>query len=182
MKQRKCMNCAILFTPERMGQKACSPRCAYQTVESAKVKAFKAETRRRKRKLLENDKHHWVAKARSACHAYIRERDSGMPCISCGSPAGQCQRHAGHYRPSGANSALRFDERNIFGQCVRCNSHLSGNLVAYRAALIERLGQDVVDWLDNNHETKRWTLDELKQVHKHYTDKLRELRTNHNSN
>jgi len=38
MKQRKCMNCATPFTPDRMGQKACSPRCAYQSVEKAGIK------------------------------------------------------------------------------------------------------------------------------------------------
>lgn len=176
MKQRKCMNCAVLFVPDRMGQKACSPKCAYDSVETKKRKAFRAETVRRKKALLENDKGHWAKKAREACHAYVRERDKDLPCISCGAMPTAVKRDAGHYRASGNNSALRFDaERNIFAQCVPCNQHKSGNLIAYRKTLIERLGIDVVEWLDSNHEVKRWSLDELKEVHRHYTQKLKEI-------
>jgi len=34
----------------------------------------------------------------------------------------------------------------------------------------------LVDWLDNNHETKRWTIDELKAIQAHYKSKLKELK------
>ena len=176
MKQRKCMNCATLFTPDRMGQKTCSPRCAYQSVQVAKDKAFNAVTRTKKKEWRDNDKHTQAELAKKACHAYVRERDKLLPCKSCGSPADQCQRHAGHYRPSGINSALRYDDRNIFGQCVRCNLNLSGNLVEFRKSLIASHGQELVDWLDNNHETKRWTIDELKSIQAHYKAKLRGLK------
>jgi len=176
MKPRKCATCAEVFQPDRMGQIACSPRCAYQSVEIKKYKAYKAETVRRKRELLDNDKAHWAKKAREACHAYVRARDKDLNCVSCDSAPGQCKRNAGHYRPAGINSALRYDaDRNIHGQCEKCNTHLSGNLIAYRKTLIERIGLDVVEWLDSNHEVKRWTLDELKEVHRYYTEKLKEL-------
>jgi len=175
MKSRKCATCAEVFTPDRMGQIACSPRCAYQSVEAKKRKAYKAETVRMKRKLLENDKSHWVKKAQTAFNAYIRARDAGLPCISCGVPDGVGKRNACHFRPAGVNTALRFNEQNVHGGCERCNTYMSGNLIAYRKTLIERIGIDVVEWLDSNHEVKRWTLDELKQVHRHYTEKLKEL-------
>jgi len=176
VKPKKCATCSIPFTPQRMGQIACSPACAYQTVQVKKQKAYKAETVRRKKELLDGDKGHWAKKARDACHAYVRERDKDLPCISCGAMPTAVKRDAGHYRASGNNSALRFDaERNIFAQCVPCNQHKSGNLIAYRKALIERLGLDVVEWLDSNHEVKRWTLQELKDIHAHYTAKLKGL-------
>ena len=175
MKHRKCATCAAVFTPDRMGQIACSPRCAYQSVEAKKLKAYKAETVRRKKEWRDNDKHTQAIKARDACHKYIRARDSKLPCISCGAAPSQCKRNAGHYRPSGINSALRYDERNIHGQCEKCNTHLSGNLVSYRKTLIERIGLEAVEWLDSNHEVKRWTLDELKEVHRYYMAKLKEL-------
>lgn len=176
MRERKCATCSIKFVPDRMGQIACSPRCAYQTVERKKEKAYKAETARRKKDWRDNDKHTQAIRAREACHKYIRARDKDKPCVSCGAAESQCKRNAGHYRPSGINSALRYDERNVHGQCEKCNTHLSGNLVAYRKTLIERLGLDVVEWLDSNHEVKRWTLEELKAVHKHYTDKLKGMK------
>jgi len=176
VKPKKCATCSTLFTPQRMGQIACSPECAYQTVQVNKQKAYRAETVRRKKGLLDNDKAHWAKKAREACNAFVRKRDSGKPCISCGADDTGAKRDAGHYRPSGGNSALRYDsERNIFAQCVPCNQHKSGNLIAYRKALIERLGLDVVEWLDSSHEVKRWTLQELKDIHAHYTAKLKGL-------
>lgn len=176
MKQRKCATCSEPFTPQRMGQIACSPRCAYQTVERKKATKYKLETARRRKEMLDNDKGHWEKNARIACHMYIRARDRELGCISCGVNKLSVQYAAGHYRPSGVNSALRFDERNIHKQCNRfCNMGLSGNLIEYRKGLIKKLGADVVEWLDNNHETKRWTIDELKEIESHYRKKLKEL-------
>ena len=140
-------------------------------------KARTKESKRHKREYYENDKQHWERKARMACHAYVRLRDAGLPCVSCGRHH-TGQYHAGHYRPSGVNSALRYDERNIQKQCAPCNNHKSGNLSEYRAGLVARIGEAAVAELDANHETKRWTLDELKEVHRYYTDKLKELRGN----
>ena len=51
-------------------------------------------------------------KAQKVFNAYIRKRDEGLPCISCGT--GQPQ-HAGHYFSAGHNSKLRFEERNVGG-------------------------------------------------------------------
>jgi hypothetical protein len=53
---------------------------------------------------------------------------------------------------------------------------MSGNLTKYRAGLVERIGEAAVAELDANHETKRWTLDELKEVHRYYSEKLKELK------
>lgn len=150
--------------------------CAIEYGVRKKQKEFRAETVRRKRELLDNDPKHWAEKAKEACHAYIRERDKGLPCISCGRHH-DGQYHAGHYRPSGVNSALRYDERNIFKQCAPCNNHKSGNLGEYRKSLVMRVGAELVQWLDDNHEVKRWTVAELKEVHAYYKAKLKALRT-----
>ena len=176
MKPKKCMNCATPFTPDRMGQKTCSPRCAYQSVEKAKDKAFNAVTRKKKKEWRDNDKHTQAELAKKACHEYIRYRDRELGCISCGT-TDDVQYAAGHYRPSGVNSALRYSELNIHKQCNKyCNSANSGNLIAYRANLILKMGADVVQWLDDNHEVKRWTIDELKAIQAHYKAKLRGLK------
>ena len=98
-------------------------------------------------------------------------RDDSLPCVSCGRyHTGQY--HASHYRPSGINSALRYDERNIHKACSVCNTHKSGNLTEYRIRLAEKLGDEVVEWLDNNHEVKRWTIPELQEVVKYYKEKI----------
>jgi hypothetical protein len=40
-----------------------------------------------------------------------------------------------------------FDEDNCHKQCSACNNHLSGNLTAYRPALIAKIGQARFDAL-----------------------------------
>jgi len=105
----------------------------------------------------------------------ISEREINLPCVSCGRHHSG-QYHAGHYRPSGVNSSLRYDDRNIHKQCAPCNNHKSGNLGEYRKTLIVRLGADVVEWLDDNHEIKKWSIEELKAIELDYKAKLKELK------
>ena len=63
---------------------------------------------------------------------YIRQRDKR--CISCNAPT----ENAGHYFSAGNHASLRFDERNVHGQCIRCNKWLHGNLIEYRKRSEER--------------------------------------------
>lgn len=179
-KQKKCASCRELFTPERTLQKTCSGLCALSWVNTQQEKKRKAETTKRKKALLDNCPKHWSKKAKDACHAYIKERDRLLPCVSCGT-TDNVQYAAGHYRPSGVNSSLRYDDRNIHKQCNRyCNMALSGNLIKYRAEIVRRLGVDTVEWLDNHHEVKKWTVQDLKNIHAHYVEKLRLLKSTDN--
>jgi len=144
-----------------------SKRDRLQAKESARLHRVRKEAARPLK---------WYAdRAREACHDYIRFRDRALPCISCG-------RHhdgkydAGHYRPSGVNSATRYDENNINRQCAPCNQHLSGNLTNYRIGLIAKIGEESVVALETNREVRRWTKEELIEIRKHYQQKLRELK------
>ena len=139
------------------------------------VKKEKAERQEHRTRLLDvKPLSYWSKRAAVACHAFIRARDANCPCISCGATSSP-QWDAGHFRPSGVNSALRFDERNIHKQCVRCNQYLSGNLIHYRAGLVVKIGEQAVIELENNHETKRWTREELQEVERIYKERLRAL-------
>ena len=76
---------------------------------------------------------------------WIRRRDCAPNgdtgyCISCGTWA---VLQAGHFIKR-QHLALRFDERNVNGQCVRCNHFLHGNDAEYCLALIKRYGHSVV--------------------------------------
>ena len=79
-------------------------------------------------------------------HKFIRSRDEGLPCISCGLFK---KLQAGHFYSAGKFSRLKFDEDNIHGQCLRCN-YYGGNEVAirYRERLIKRIGIKRVHRLD----------------------------------
>jgi hypothetical protein len=78
-------------------------------------------------------------------HLFIRKRDQGQPCISCGK---KTTLQAGHFYSAGNHSVTRFEEDNVHGQCLRCNYWLSANLIPYRRNLIEKIGQERVDHLE----------------------------------
>jgi len=78
-------------------------------------------------------------------NSWIRNRDAGLGCISCGS-LNQIQ--AGHFYSAGHHELLRFEEDNVNSQCKRCNYFLSGNLISYRENLIKKIGIDKVQRLD----------------------------------
>ena len=104
-------------------------------------------------------------KAQKVFNAWIRERDKYKGCISCGGKVEQ----AGHFYSQGHHSALRFNEINTNGQCVRCNHFLSGNLNQYRVNLIKRVGEQAVLLLDSQaRKPKKWTRFELEQIIEHY--------------
>lgn len=85
-------------------------------------------------------------KAQKSFNSYIRKRDEGQACISCGS---RSPSHAGHFYSAGHYSALRFNEYNCHLQCVRCNYFLSGNLNQYRINLEKKIGIEKLKQLDN---------------------------------
>jgi len=77
-------------------------------------------------------------------NTYIRNRDQGKPCISCGA---YTTLQAGHFYSAGNYPALRFDPNNVHGQCKKCNYYLSGNLTEYEKSLNYRVGEGVVKQL-----------------------------------
>ncbi|HPV24823.1 MAG TPA: recombination protein NinG [Casimicrobium sp.] len=102
-----------------------------------------------------------VSLAQSAVNAYVRARDEGKPCISCGEMK---PLQAGHYWSVGARPELRFNEANIHGQCHRCNIDLAGNREAFRAGIVDRLGSELADDLDTPTPAQKFTLDDLKAI------------------
>ena len=70
---------------------------------------------------------------------FIRNRDPF--CITCGDITTQ----AGHFIHNVSNTKLHFDERNVHGQCTRCNMYLSGNLAPYTLFMEDTYGRTLVD-------------------------------------
>ena len=109
-------------------------------------------------------------------NAYIRARDAGLPCISCGKPIPPGDYCAGHYIPAGSNSLLRFDEHNVNGQHnTDCNKHRSGDQVRYRKGLLAKYGETVVDRLENTSGTIKRTAADYKAIEVKYRDKRIQL-------
>jgi len=96
---------------------------------------------------------------------WIRERDKYKPCISSGLVVETIQ--AGHYKPAGSYSGVRFDEMNVNGQSVEENCFKSGNEKVYREGLIDRYGLEAVLQLEARaNETKfyKWSRNELQDI------------------
>jgi len=179
-KPKKCKVCRKEFQPVRAIQPVCQNfDCAvtYATKAAERAKARRdANDRKDLREAKEKAKTRgkWAAEAQAAFNSFIRARDAGKPCISCG-------RHhkgswdAGHYRARSVVPALRFNELNCHAQCVPCNRHMHGNLIEYRIRLIERIGVELVQWLEGSHEPKHYSISDLKAIKAEYVAKLNEL-------
>lgn len=172
-KAKKCRSCHQEFAPSMPLQVACSPRCALDLVKTKQKKERKHETRRLREKI--KSRAEWMREAQTAFNAWVRWRDRDLPCISCGR-FHDGQWHAGHYRSVGSAPELRFEPLNNHKQCAPCNTHLSGNLINYRAGLIERIGVELVEWLEGPHEAKKHTIDELREIRDKYRRLLREAK------
>ncbi len=182
VKQKKCRVCRGLFTPVRPMQAVCSPACAITKVKADNAKKAKAslaakrkETALRKESL--KTKPVLTREAQAEFNKFIRARDAGKPCISCGKPdTGVAnQRDAGHYRSVGSCPELRFDEDNVMAQCISCNRYLSGNAVDYRLGLIARIGLERVERLEGKHPPKNYTHDQLRAIKATYRAKTKEI-------
>lgn len=184
---KKCRECKSPFEPFTSTQVACSPTCALGLARKATEKKAKQKAkeqrkwvRDQKERLKSRSDH--MREAQQAFNAYIRARDDGQPCISCGRGDGEIGNHltggkwdCGHYRSVGACPELRFEPLNAHRQCKKCNRDLSGNAVEYRINLIGRIGQESVDWLEGLHDPKKHTVEQLKEIKARYRAMKRDI-------
>lgn len=113
--------------------------------------------------------------AKTACHNYIRARDSGKGCACCGEPLGE-DFQAGHFLESGNNPKIRYDEDNINGQKLQCNYFKGGDSGEYKERLIKKIGIERVNRLLNlKGGTVKRTSDDYRAIEKYYKDKLKDI-------
>lgn len=188
-KAKTCKNseCAAQFTPQRLGQAVCSPKCAIaEAKQPANQKRARIAIEQRERREIKvrkeklKSRSDYVREAQQAFNEYIRWRDraAGHACISSGRAldwAGNAV-DAGHYRSVGSAPHLRFDERNCHAQSKQDNRYLSGNAVDYRIGLIARIGLDAVEALEADQRPRKHTIDELKAITAECRAKVRDLK------
>ncbi|MEN8639608.1 recombination protein NinG [Pseudomonas sichuanensis] len=191
IKPKKCKapGCGKHFKATMTTQKVCSVDCARAIAKCPKLQKVAAraiaqqnrtDAKARREKLKTRREH--VAEAQTAFNAYIRERDAGLPCISCDSlPSDHdlitgSRWDAGHYRSVGACPELRFEPLNVHRQCVKCNRNLSGNAVEYRIRLVKRIGAEAVEFLEGPHQPRKYTIEDLQAIKALYRQMLKDLR------
>ena len=157
-------------------QSVCGPACAMKVARKVAEKKDKKETKLKLDAL--QTKPQLVKKAQAAVNAYIRARDAGKPCISCGAPLSDepNSADAGHFRSVGSAPHMRFCELNCWAQCKKCNRHLSGNAVEYRKRLLERIGLERLEQLESDNVLRKYTKEGLEEIARHYRAEARRLK------
>ncbi|ANR76990.1 hypothetical protein BBB57_01180 [Kosakonia sacchari] len=196
--RRKCKVCSAWFIPAYDNIRWCCPEHgAIYALELRAKEKVKAEAKRirdkhvaekegRQRRQAKREsfktKAQWEKEAQSAFNRYIRIRDEGKECVSCGNPLIGKSNYltgsaidASHYRSRGAASHLKFNTFNVHSACTRCNRQLSGNAVEYRIRLINRIGLERVERLEANNEPRRFDIPYLQRIKSIFTRRARQL-------
>lgn len=181
-KAAKCAVCKGEYMRLRPLMKVCGPSCAITHAKAqaerkqAKEQAAERKVIREKLAAMET-KPQLTRKAQAAFNTFIRARDAGKPCISCGRPLSTEPNSydAGHYRSVGSAPHMRFVETNCWAQCRHCNNYLSGNVVEYRKGLIERVGLAEVERLESDQTVRKYTREALIEIARHYRAEARRL-------
>ena len=182
-KRKKCKECKQLFTPTRDFEPCCSYDCNIKHIDS-NLKGLvshggamrEKENKKKKKDFKESDKSTLLKLAQIVVNKYIRLRDINKEkCISCEYKfeSDTRQIHCSHFRPQGNNQNLRFYTLNMWASCSICNNHLSGNLIPYRIALIDKFGIKWVEKLEANHTTKKYTVEYLQKLIKVFRKKIK---------
>lgn len=163
--------CAIAFNKQRDAENAAREKRKQERLQRDDLK----ERRERLKGLPE-----WQKEAQTAFNRYIRMRDLNKNCVSCGNPLISNRNYltgsavdASHYRSRGAASHLKFNVFNVHSACTRCNRQLSGNAVEYRIRLIQRIGLERVERLEQDNSPRKYTIDYLKRVKAIFTRRAR---------
>lgn len=139
------------------------------------AKLEKANTRRRKEALKR------ISELEADCREIVQEiariRDRNDGCISCHvGPNYDGQWHGSHYRSHGGCSSLQFHLWNIHKSCAQCNKFKAGNIAEYRPRLVQKIGADRVEWLDNQPKSQKFSREYLYRFKAVMGKRLRRMR------
>ncbi len=154
LKNSKCKDCGISFIPNAQFETRCF-KC-----KTIKFNEQKAKYCKNQQKALVNRSQKpqkplkpKIDEEQARINKIVRERDAGKPCISCGVIGKTLE--AGHFISKNKCKALRYDKRNIHGQCLNCNRILHGNYAGYRLGLISRFSIEYVEILEEIERNER---------------------------
>jgi hypothetical protein len=79
---------------------------------------------------------------------FIRLRDRGKGCYTCGVQRTWKELQCGHFIPR-QYLALRYDERNCHAQCYACNMLYNGQPSKYALRLMDEYGERIIAELES---------------------------------
>lgn len=117
---------------------------------------------------------YYKSKADKLFSKFIRKRDAenGGSCISCGKWFPYEQMDAGHFISRNCYQ-LRYDERNVNAQCLRCNRFANGEQALYARGLDAKYGKGTADRLlkvyqQSKSNIEKFSIDFYKDIIKKY--------------
>jgi hypothetical protein len=176
LKIKKCPvkkgGCGQPFRQSRPGQMVCGNDCAQSHTEWLKGKTAEENAkagRKQDRAKLQalRPLSYFADKAQREVNRYVRLKERGNPCISCGNPW-QENYQAGHYLSRGARPELRYHLGNLHIQCIPCNHHKSGNASMYRVNLVSLIGAQRVESLEGPRTLPKWARDDYQRIEKEF--------------
>jgi len=182
-KKKNCKACRASYSPARPLQSCCSPLCALEIARQVREKKARqealADRRVTKEKLSALEPLAKLEKrAETQVNAYVRARDhyKRLGCVSCDKPWDWVGRwNASHFRSVGAASGLRYHLWNIQSACWVCNQIFSGRIADYEPVLVQRIGQERVDWLKAQNKPVRYSREYLERLRAIFAKKTRRM-------
>ena len=142
IRKKKCVVCENSFTPFNSTlQKTCSVTCAISLSKLMEAKKHAGLNDLRNEKFSVESLSKLMKSTEVMVHEYVRLRDKGKPCISCGQKWSS-QFQAGHFMNKKQYNMIRFSLDNIHGQCKKCNLFMEGNYNEYQIRLPNRIGEE----------------------------------------
>lgn len=171
IKNKKCKICKNEFIPGNSLQVVCGWKCAMALAEVKKEKDWQKRKAAMKEELMTASD--WRNKLQAIFNEFIRLRDRGKDCISCGKRLGE-RYDAGHLYSVGRFPELRFSELNTHGQCVHCNRDLHGNGAMYRKNIVNRIGIKGLKDLDNQiGKMNHYSIPEIQEMISDYKHQIK---------
>ena len=171
-KEKRCKQCKAKFMPYNPLQAHCSVNCVLEYNRTNQQSKEAKQWKEQRKKIVEKLKtlSDYEKEAKVEFQKWIRKRDSGKLCVSCGVTLSSGS-DASHYFSAGQYSGMIFNEMNCHSSCKKCNLWLHGNLIEYRKGLIKRYGELYVQQLEEMAITKRnykYTKEELINIREYY--------------
>lgn len=176
VRNKKCRICRQEFIPKYSTMQATCENIECMIAYSSKQKVKKIKRDVKVMKERNKSVSQWRKELQQVFNQYIRLRDKGKGCISCGKSL-QGKYDAGHFYSVGSYPNLRFHEANVHGQCVSCNQHRHGNLLEYAIGIEKRIGKTKLEELKSlRNDRLSLPLDDIKTAIYLYKDKIKKLK------
>lgn len=175
LKPKKCRSCKREFFRFNTLEAFCSPACKREGMNVREAeKAARPEKIQLKARGQGKTLSILIQEAQEVINTYAKLRDRGKPCISCGAYFDpDIIWEAGHFRSVGSAPHLRFNLHNIHKQCRHCNQVLSGNRHEYEKNLIIDMGQEKVNRLLCDNQTRNFTVEYCERLKRIFREKTR---------